>query len=317
MSNPWTKGIATALLAFGLCLCGVAHAADTPEDIFWKSVKKTDVAEEYRLYIEQYPKGKYLVEARQRIGQLEAQIENKRRRDEADALRPGQIFKDCPDCPEMVVIPAGSFEMGSNSGNIDEQPVHRVMIGKALAIGKTEVTQGQWRAIMGSNPSQFTACGDICPVEKVSWSDAQDYVRRLSQKTGQTYRLPSEAEWEYACRAGGTHTYCGSNNVESVGWCARNSSSNTHAVTVKQANAWGLYDMSGNVWEWTQDCWNASYSGAPVDGSSWTSGDCSVRVVRGGSWFDVPRNLQSALRLRSTTDGRNDLLGFRLAKTLF
>jgi formylglycine-generating enzyme required for sulfatase activity len=243
-------------------------------------------------------------------------------------LRPGKVFKDCSDCPPMVVIPAGSFEMGSNSGNSDAKPVHRAMIGKAFAIGQSEVTQGQWRAIMGNNPSRFTACGDNCPVEQVSWNDAQDYVRRISQKTGQTYRLPSEAEWEYACRAGVTHTNCGSDDVDSVAWHTRNSSATTHAVAGKQANAWGLYDMSGNVWEWTQDCWNASYSGAPGDGSAWAIGNCSLRVVRGGSWdivgvamenvnFRNVRAALSALRSGNAAVYRGGDYGFRLAKTLF
>jgi formylglycine-generating enzyme required for sulfatase activity len=314
MKIRWYNRIATVLLALGLCLCGVADAADTPEDIFWKSVKKSDVAEEYKLYVEQYPKGKYLSDAWRRIGALEALRDVKK---PLDTSSPGKVFKDCPDCPPMVVIPAGNFEMGSNSGGSDEQPVHRVMIGKAFAIGQSEVTQGQWRAIMGNNPSRFAACGDTCPVEHVSWSDAQEYVRRLSQKAGQTYRLPSEAEWEYACRAGGTHAYCGSDNVDSVGWHARNSGATTHAVAGKQANAWGLYDMSGNVWEWTQDCWNGSYSGAQGDGSAWSSGDCSGRVLRGGSGGSALYVLRPANRRWFTSDIRLDYFGFRLARTLF
>src|SRR5208283_145707 len=112
----------------------------------------------------------------------------------------GTTFRDCPDCPEMVVIPAGSFDMGSSKGN--EQPVHRVTITKAFLMGKTEVTQGQWRAIMNNNPSSFNNCGDNCPVEIVSWDEVQEFIEKLNAKTGKQYRLPSEAEWEYACRAG-------------------------------------------------------------------------------------------------------------------
>ncbi len=190
----------------------------------------------------------------------------------------GSVFKDCDDCPEMVVIPAGSFEMGGNGS--DEQPVHRVTL-RSFSMGKAEVTQGQWRAVMGSNPSHFSGCGDNCPVEQVSWEDAKQFVSRLSAKTGKTYRLPSEAEWEYACRAGGRHEYCGSDRADEVSWYSGNSGNATHPVAGKKANAWGLHDMSGNVWEWTEDCWNQNYSNAPTDGSVWTSGNCSQRVVRG------------------------------------
>ena len=218
----------------------------------------------------------------------------------------------CADCPEMVVIPAGSFEMGGT--NSDEQPVHRVTL-RSFSMGKTEVTQGQWRAVMGSNPSSFSNCGDNCPVEQVSWEDAKQFVSRLSAKTGKTYRLPSETEWEYACRAGGRQEYCGSDRADNVGWYYVNSGNATHPVAGKQVNAWGLHDMSGNVWEWTEDCWNQNYSNAPTDGSVWTSGACSQRVVRGGSWINNPQYLRSASRFRSTTANRYYNLGFRVART--
>jgi len=224
----------------------------------------------------------------------------------------GRVFKDCDDCPEMAVIPAGSFEMGGTDS--DEQPVHRVTL-RSFAMGKTEVTQGQWRAVMGSNPSSFSNCGDNCPVEQVSWEDAKQFVSRLSAKTGKTYRLPSEAEWEYACRAGGRHEYCGSSRVDDVGWHDGNSGRRTNSVGGKQANAWGLHDMSGNVWEWTEDCWNGNYSNAPTDGSVWTSGNCSLRVVRGGSWVNDPQVLRSAIRIGLTTANRSNYFGFRVVRT--
>ena len=212
----------------------------------------------------------------------------------------------------MVAIPAGSFEMGGTGS--DEQPVHRVTLG-SFSMGKTEVTQGQWRAVMGSNPRAFTNDCDNCPVERLGWGDAKQFVRQLSTKTGKTYRLPSEAEWEYACRAGGSEEYCGSDSADDMGWHYGNSGRATHPVAGKQANAWGLHDMSGNVWEWTEDCWNGNYSSAPTDGSAWTAGDCSQRVVRGGSWGVKPQDLRSALRNWNTTANRSSYVGFRVART--
>ena len=220
----------------------------------------------------------------------------------------------------MVVIPAGSFEMGSNDDD-SEKPAHSVRV-KAFALAKTEVTQGQWRAVMGNNPSAFDACGDACPVENVTWNGAQEYARRLSVKTGKTYRLPSEAEWEYACRAGGRHQYCGSDDDDAVAWhggmfLGGNSRRKTHAVAGKQANAFGLYDMSGNVEEWVADCWNENYSGAPADGSAWGSGQCSAgRVLRGGSWFFNPRFMRAARRTHFVADVPSYNFGFRPARTL-
>ena len=228
------------------------------------------------------------------------------------------VFKDCPACPTMIKVPAGEFMMGSlpsEAGRYsDEGPQHRVAV-RSFSMGKTEVTQAQWRAVMGSNPSHFTSCGDDCPVEGVSWDEAQQFVVRLSSQTGHGYRLPSESEWEYACRAGSQQQYCGSDNVEDVAWFDSNSRATTHAVALKRPNAWGLYDMSGNVWEWTQDCWNANYNGAPTDGSAWTQGDCFQRVVRGGSWKDNPRILRAADRGTVTFAYRNYNSGFRVART--
>jgi len=154
----------------------------------------------------------------------------------------------------------------------------------------------------------------------VSWNDAQDFARRLSQKTGKQYRLPSEAEWEYAARAGSSTKWSFGDNENQLGeyaWFSSNSQSKTHPAAQKRPNAFGLYDMHGNVWEWTQDCWNANYSGAPGNGSARESGDCGNRVLRGGSWFIIPTYLRSALRSRITPGYRFNYCGFRLARTLF
>ena len=188
----------------------------------------------------------------------------------------GTSFKDCDDCPEMVRIPAGTFLMGSKADpfassqpSADEQPQHQVSV-KAFAMGKYEVTQEQWYAVMGNLPSNFK--GRSLPVEQVSWSDAQEFVRRLSAKTGKTYRLPSEAEWEYAARAGSRTEWSFGDSQNELGryaWFNANSGNTTHPVGEKLPNAFGLHDMHGNVWEWTEDCWNDNYNGAPNDGSAW------------------------------------------------
>ena len=223
----------------------------------------------------------------------------------------------------MVVIPAGSFVMGSNE-SADEQPVHRVNVSSFL-MGKTEVTQGQWKAVMGNNPSRFSQCGEDCPVEQVSWNEAQEFARRLSQKTGNQYRLPSEAEWEYAARAGSNTKWSFGDNESQLGdhaWYLGNSKAwfgenKTQRVAQKKPNAFGLFDMHGNVWEWVQDCWHDNYIGAPSAGSAWSTA-CSgnYRVFRGGSWIDGPSILRAAIRYRNTPVYRVDINGLRLARTL-
>ena len=216
---------------------------------------------------------------------------------------------------KMITIPAGTFEMGSNDARRAEKPVHMVNI-KSFQLGETEVTQQQWRELMGNNPSKFTNCKD-CPVERVSWDNIQTYLKKLNRKTGYRFRLPTEAEWEYACRSAGEgENYCGSNDRDIVGWYARNSDQKTHHVKQKPANSLGLYDMSGNVFEWVQDCWNPSYDGAPSDGSAWLDGDCEQRILRGGSWnsFSAPGYLRSVFRFRHKRFNKQfHVFGFRLA----
>lgn len=241
----------------------------------------------------------------------------------ADPFPPGQRFRDCEDaaCPWMVVIPAGSFMMGSPANELgrddDEGPQHRVSIGK-FALGQFEVTQGQWKALMGSNPSGFKDCGDECPVERVSWDDAQEYVKKLNAKTGKTYRLPSEAEWEYAARAGTTTAYAfGATLSGSQANSLESKIGKTVRVGSYSANNFGLSDMHGNVYEWVHDCWHDNYQGAPTDGRAWETG-CNGetrRVLRGASWDSFPGILRSANRYRFTPDFRDYNFGFRIART--
>ncbi len=217
----------------------------------------------------------------------------------------GTIFKDCADCPEVVVLPAGSFTMGASQSVLDDEgPMHLVSVPK-VAIGRTEVTQAQWRAVMRQEPpSYFVDCGPSCPVERVTWSDVQVFLQKLSTKTGHRYRLPSEAEWEYACQAGEHHTYCGGENVDELAWYGSsgamssggNSGETLHPVAQKKPNAWGLFDMSGNVWEWVADCVNPNYQGAPTNGSAWMAGDCSRRIGRGGGWSVYESLVRASVR---------------------
>ena len=221
---------------------------------------------------------------------------------------------DCRDCPVMVAIPAGEFWMGSNNNDPDasndETPRHRVNVA-AFALGKYEVTQAQWQAVMGSNPASFSGCNQ-CPVEQVNIDDIQRYLEQLNRQTGQHYRLPTEAEWEYACRAGGQQTYCGANAIDPVAWYDDNSGNRTHPVGQKQANAWGLYDMSGNVFERT--CSAYTESGYTGQENICNNSANYIQVVRGGSWNHWAAFSRAATRVRNMPSYRAGNRGFRLAQ---
>jgi formylglycine-generating enzyme required for sulfatase activity len=235
---------------------------------------------------------------------------------------PTNIFRDCPECPEMVVIPAGSFDMGG-AGRPFDRPVHRVTIGQQFAFSRYEITFDNWDLCVEAGGCQFKpddhgwGRGDH-PVINVSWFDAKEYVAWLSQRTGKAYRLPSEAEWEYAAR-GGTQTsfYWGAQvgtRQANCRDCQTGAGVKPLSVGSFSANTFGLYDMSGNVAEWVEDCWNESYNGAPQDGSAWAKGNCSLRVLRGGS-FDSPSSyLFSAARFRYDADVRYFANGLRVAR---
>jgi formylglycine-generating enzyme required for sulfatase activity len=219
---------------------------------------------------------------------------------------------------EMVWVSAGTFQMGSNDSEAssDENPVHTVNLN-GFWLGKYEVTQRQYEALMGTN-LLLRFKGPDNPVETVSWEDAVTFCRKLSQATGKTYTLPSEAQWEYACRAGSTAKWCFGSDERQLGeyaWHDANSNYQTHRVGQKRWNAWGLYDMHGNVWEWCQDWYHDSYSGSPTDGSSWETPTGRFRVIRGGYWFFRAANCRSAGRYGGPPDGRFNFVGFRLART--
>jgi formylglycine-generating enzyme required for sulfatase activity len=250
-------------------------------------------------------------------------------------LNPGTVFKDCDACPEMVVIPAGSFTMGSPASEPgrygDEHPQHQVTISRQFAAGKFEVTFDEWDACVresgcGHFPSDSGWVRGRRPVTNVSWDDAKQYVQWLSRKTGRNYRLLTEAEWEYVARAGTTTAFSfGSTltpqqaNYHTEEFYADHPAAVSRGQTVPVGsyapNAFGVYDVHGNVWEWTEDCWNANYSGAPTNGSAWVAGDCFLRVLRGGSWSSGPWALRSAFRSLFIASSRSTDYGFRLART--
>ena len=313
----------------------------------------------YAEYLAAFPQGRHADEAQRKVEELESLLRK---------WPVGKKFRDCDACPEMVVVPAGSFMMGSEKGDSDEKPVHRVTFGRPFAVGVYEVTRGEFgRFVEETGHSTGDKCrtyeseegffvdgdpewkersgrgwknpgfeqGETEPVVCVNWADAQAYVRWLSEETGEAYRLLSEAEWEYVARAGTrTARYWGereagqcryANGTDrtakryNAGWTVAECDDGhyrTAPVGSYEANGFGLHDVLGNVWEWTGDCWNADYQGAPADGGAWERGDCDVRVLRGGSWVNGPRGLRSAHRLRNTAGVRSYYGGFRLARTL-
>jgi sulfatase modifying factor 1 len=185
--------------------------------------------------------------------------------------------------PEMVFVEGGTFQMGSSSGESDEQPVHSVTLS-SFSIGKYEVTQAQWKAVMGSTTGYIESC-DQCPVDEVSWNDVQEFIRKLNTKTGKNYRLPTEAEWEFAAKGGNKskgYLYSGSHNINSVAWYVGNSREKVHPVGLKQPNELGIHDMSGNVWEWCSD-WYGNYKNHLEINPKGASSD-PYRVLRGGRW---------------------------------
>ena len=214
---------------------------------------------------------------------------------------------------KFALIPAGEFMMGSEDFDLSK-PVHTVKIRTPFYLGIYPVTQREWNAIMGNNPSKFN--GNDLPVESVSWNKVQDFIKKLNEKEGTNkYRLPTEAEWEYAARAGTTTQYSFGDDDLKLGeyaWYTKNSDNKTHLVGEKGANPWGLYDVHGNVWEWVQDEWHGTYSGAPTYGSAWEDGVSTSRVDRGGGWFDDARRCRSAVRRNDGRGRRSRSLGFRL-----
>ncbi|MFN2456061.1 MAG: SUMF1/EgtB/PvdO family nonheme iron enzyme [Pyrinomonadaceae bacterium] len=326
---------------------------------FWDSIKTSTDAEDYREYLAKYPNGQFASIARRRAAKSvvaeAAQPANRPATNPAantvasNAKSSSALARriQTRGGMELVLIPAGSFMMGSTNGDADEKPVHRVDINYSFYMGRTEVTQAQWQAVMGTTVQQqrdkadpkypMRGEGDNNPMYYVSWDEAQAFIQKLNQQDdGYYYRLPSEAEWEYACRAGTTGDYAG--DLDAMAWYGDNSGqtrlnsaeifrtdkenyykrikengNQTHAVGSKVPNSFGLYDMHGNVNEWCADWYHDNYNGAPTDGSAWVSGgEQKCRVLRGGSWVSYSSRLRSAFRVRDVPGGRFYDFGFRV-----
>jgi Uncharacterized conserved protein len=328
---------------------------------YWETIKNSTDAEDFREYLKEYPSGAHAVIARSNLRRLEAAGKTEsagaskaegtggasnNAGSAKPSAKPGAVVRNQMGM-ELAYIPAGSFMMGSSEAEVQaayqdvrryfdsmqlksfdiEQPQHRVEISQPFYIGRYEVTQAQWKQVMGSNPSEVKDVSkdqpfpvrvtrtprkgcDNCPVDNISWNDAQEFIRNLNARNdGYTYRLPTEAEWEYACRAETTTAF---SSGDSLLPSQANFNGNypfggapkgvylakTIPVGSYQPNGFGLYDMHGNVWEWCEDIWHEDYNGAPPDGSAWLNGgDSNKRVLRGGSWNDIASSCRSAYRL--------------------
>lgn len=273
-----------------------------------EKLRKEAEAQEQKAEAERLQKAE---EEKQRQEAAERQLKEK----EAAKRRALDPFYDL-----IIPIKGGTFQMGDEYGDHGQsrRPLHPVSV-KDFHLCKHPVTQAQWRAVMGTDPPKLTFKGcDDCPVESVSWDEVQEFLKKLNEKTGTEYRLPTEAEWEYAARGGiasGKTKYAGSNNADEVAWHGVNSDQKTQPVMQKKANELGLYDLSGNVWEWCQDVWHDNYKNAPADGSAWMAGrEQNSRVVRGGSWYNGTLNCRVVARSWSDAANVGSYVGFRLAR---
>ena len=291
----------------------------------WQAAVARDERTAYEAYLAAFPDGLHLAEALAAVERL--------------TLRPGKVFRDCDDCPEMIVVPPGSFDQGAGPGaplaRSNERPVRPVRLARPFAIGVREVTFDEWDRCVAAGVCRAQPVDNGWgrgrrPVIMVSWVDAQDYVSWLSSETGERYSLPSESQWEYVARAGLTGAWpggapervCDVGNVAGAEtgfeWrhdaCADPFSLGTGETGYFSPNAMGVYDMVGNVAEWTQDCMNLSYLDAPTDGSSWERGLCSSRVTRGGSWFSGSVELRLSARFPLRSGESNDFTGLRVVR---
>lgn len=328
--------------------------AGLEEEDLWREASRLNTVTSFRKYLRSTELGAYRQEARSAIERIlhdrdasqvieresreteakevrrqqneeEAQKEEAERKrkeeQEAERRRKAEEEKKKVIVPEMIFVRGGAFTMGCTQEqglrncSKNEKPAHRVSVN-SFKIGKFPVTQTEWEAVMGRNPCEFKGC-DQCPVERVSWNDVQIFLEKLNQLTGKNYRLPTEAEWEFAARGGnkskGTK-FSGSSILDDVAWYTKNSKGKTHPVGQKKANELGIHDMIGNVWEWCADYWHDDYNNAPDNGRAWVNEtETGNRVIRGGSWSDYgKRVLRISDRSRKNIDFRSARIGFRI-----
>jgi formylglycine-generating enzyme required for sulfatase activity len=312
---------------------------DAVEIGFWETIRNSTSPADYQIYLDSYPEGQFAATARSRLAQLGRPKSGQAPPKSEDAPKrgaplatpgspeqpssPPASVRDCPVCPEVVPIPAGSFSMGSTTGLAFERPVHRVEIRKPFYIGRREVTFDEWDACVSEGgcryrPDDGGVGRGLRPVTDIDWNDAKTYLSWLSLKTGHTYRLPTEAEWEYAARGGRSTTYPWGNTLEKdrancLG-CTSIPLNKAVETGTFPANGFGLFDMVGNAAEWVEDCWRDSYSGAPKNGSAWDKEDCRERVLRGGSFNNETRFVRSAARFKYDYDVRYYTNGFRVVR---
>jgi formylglycine-generating enzyme required for sulfatase activity len=338
------------------------NSAEQFELAFWNSIKDSKQVGDYEAYLQAYPKGRFAALARTRIQQLKAAPPQAQAQAQAqaapkpppkpqqqpqpqpqpppsrpaDRIRPapapaagpaGSVatLKDCDVCPLMVALSPRPFTMGSNDSDPSERPAHKVALHAPFAIGKYEVTVGQWnQCVRASVCPAMPSLGNVpdnLPMRDVSWDEAQLYLKWLSTVSGKPYRLPTEAEWEYAARGGTTTRYWWGNEMKggnsSCQGCGEPwSAERPPPAGSFPANPYGLNDMNGSVWEWVQDCWHSTYKGAPDDGSAWVDGSCQARVIRGGSWRENGTYMLSTTRFKYDASVRQSQNGFRVARSL-
>ncbi|MGE5153528.1 MAG: formylglycine-generating enzyme family protein [Bdellovibrio bacteriovorus] len=360
MSHAPTRSIAL-YLGLVLCALGIGGtpplsvASQEPkktgdlgfweELAFWETIKDSRDPKEFQAYLAAYPAGRFARLAEIRIQALiaqpapdspsappQAQAEEgqgsagtvSETADAGATPAAGGTFRDCDLCPLMAEVPAGTYLMGSDGGRADEQPRHEVRFPKPFAIGIHEVTVAEWDLCLREGGCRFTPEAGLdarLPMGNLSWDDAQAYVDWLSTRTGQAYRLPTEAEWEYAASGGTSTAYWWGDEVGRGRANCTNCGSDWDGkgpapVGSFEPNPFGLYDVHGNLWEWTMDCGNRSYKGAPTDGSAWLRGDCFSRVLRGGSWNLGSEYMRTTRRHLYDRDVRYYLHGFRAARSL-
>jgi formylglycine-generating enzyme required for sulfatase activity/serine/threonine protein kinase len=299
---------------------GIAKAKETKA---WEAAKKSNTIKSYQGYLAVYQEGLYKSEADSAIAKIEDYLKSEAGRKKLAAQQAKEKLKSLPSpiqklLRDMVYVRGGTFTMGCTSEQNNcydhEKPSHRVTLS-SFNIGKYEVTQTQWQAVMGTNPSDNKGCGE-CPVEQVSWNDIQKFIKKLKKLTGKRFRLPTEAEWEFAAR-GGTRSrgyqYAGGNNMSSVAWYEDNSNKKNHPVGQKQSNELGLYDMAGNVWEWCSDWYGRNYYNTSPSSNPKGPSSGAYRVLRGGGFYDSASDCRVAFRYFSAPSFRFNNYGFRVA----